>query len=234
MRGGFEEEDFDRGRQRRDTELTLGSTTLLGIFFGMVLLCGLFFALGFAVGRYGPSDSPLVSRQAATAPSSAIVASAKAKPSATGQIAPQPQPAAVSVPVVPSSVQPGPAAPGTPFSAQAGVVSAPASPYGQPQVKPALPTAQYPAPAPAAQPPALGPAPGPAAGLMVQIAAVMRPEDAEVLVEALRKRGYPVSVRRLPTDSLIHVQIGPFNSQNQANRWKQKLLNDGYNAILMP
>ena len=70
--------------------------------------------------------------------------------------------------------------------------------------------------------------------MMVQIAAVMNPEDADVLVEALRKRGYAVSVRRLPTDNLIHVQIGPFRSQDEANRWKQKLLNDGYNAVLMP
>ncbi len=218
MRGGFEEEDFDSGRRRRDTELTLSSTTLLGIFFGMVLLCGLFFGLGFAVGHYAPSDSPLASRQSATAPPTAIVATAKAKPPATEQITPPPQSLAVSTPLptpdaTPSSTHVAPAA------SQAGVVSA--APDAQPQVRPALP-------------PDLPPALGPASGMMVQIAAVMNPEDADVLVEALRKRGYAVSVRRLPTDNLIHVQIGPFRSQDEANRWKQKLLNDGYNAVLMP
>jgi cell division septation protein DedD len=69
---------------------------------------------------------------------------------------------------------------------------------------------------------------------MVQVAAVMHPEDAEVLVGALRRRGYPVSVRRLPTDNLIHVQIGPFKSRDEAYRWRQQLLNDGYNAMVMP
>ena len=70
--------------------------------------------------------------------------------------------------------------------------------------------------------------------VMVQVAAVMHPEDAEVLVGALRKRGYPVSVRRVPTDTLIHVQVGPFKSRDEAIRWRQRLLDDGYNAIVQP
>ena len=226
MRGGFEEEDFDSGRRRRDTELTLSSTTLLGIFFGMVLLCGLFFGLGYAVGRYAPSDSPLASRQSATAPRPAIVATAKAKPPATEQIAPQPQSLASS------AHPPAPDAPAytnaAPAASQARDASAASN--APPQVRPALP----PPSASAATMPVLQPSLGPASGMMVQIAAVMNPEDADVLVEALRRRGYAVSIRRLPTDNLIHVQIGPFRSQDEANRWKQKLLNDGYNAVLMP
>ena len=69
---------------------------------------------------------------------------------------------------------------------------------------------------------------------MVQIAAVSNPEDAQVLTAALRKRGYLVTVRRDPADNLIHVRIGPFASQAEANSWSMKLLNDGYNAILQP
>jgi len=69
---------------------------------------------------------------------------------------------------------------------------------------------------------------------MVQIAAVSHPEDADVLVGALRKRGYAVSARRDPADGLLHVRMGPFKSHDEANRWKQKLLNDGYNAVVQP
>jgi cell division septation protein DedD len=69
---------------------------------------------------------------------------------------------------------------------------------------------------------------------MVQIAAVSHQEDAEVLVSALRKRGYTVTARRQPSDSLIHVQIGPFTNRNDANAMRLKLLNDGYNAIVQP
>ncbi len=67
---------------------------------------------------------------------------------------------------------------------------------------------------------------------MVQIAAVSRPQDADVLVAALRQRGYGVVVRSEPQDNLLHVQVGPFANRMQATAIKQKLLSDGYNAII--
>ncbi len=67
---------------------------------------------------------------------------------------------------------------------------------------------------------------------MVQIAAVSRPQDADVLVAALRQRGYGVVVRSEPQDHLLHVQVGPFANRMQAAQIKQKLLSDGYNAII--
>ena len=69
---------------------------------------------------------------------------------------------------------------------------------------------------------------------MVQIAAVADVADGEVLVSALRKHGYAVTARREPSDNLIHVRIGPFATREDALRWRQKLLNDGYNAIVQP
>ena len=72
------------------------------------------------------------------------------------------------------------------------------------------------------------------AGLMVQVAAVSHPEDANVLMAALRKRGYTVTARRESDDSLIHVQIGPFANRADANAMSQRLLNDGYNAVVLP
>lgn len=69
---------------------------------------------------------------------------------------------------------------------------------------------------------------------MVQIAAVANSDDADVLVTALRKRSYSVTASREPADGLIHVKIGPFNSRNEANRWRDKLLGDGYNAVVQP
>lgn len=69
---------------------------------------------------------------------------------------------------------------------------------------------------------------------MVQIAAVAHTEDAEVLVSTLRKRGYFVTTLRDPADNLIRVRIGPFYSREEADRWRVKLLDDGYNAIILP
>jgi cell division septation protein DedD len=81
---------------------------------------------------------------------------------------------------------------------------------------------------------AVAPALAPAGSLMVQIAAVSQQEDAEVLMSALRRHGYPVAARREPLDGLIHVRIGPFKSRDEAEKWRQKLLNDGYNAMVQP
>jgi DedD protein len=67
---------------------------------------------------------------------------------------------------------------------------------------------------------------------MVQIAAVTHQEDANILVGALRKRGYVVVVRNDPKDSLLHVQLGPFSSRDEARAMRARLLGDGYNAIL--
>jgi DedD protein len=67
---------------------------------------------------------------------------------------------------------------------------------------------------------------------MVQIAAVRLQTDANVLVSALERRGYHVVVRNESADSLLHVQIGPFNSRLDANNMRAKLLADGYNAVV--
>ena len=67
---------------------------------------------------------------------------------------------------------------------------------------------------------------------MVQIAAVTEAETAELLVTALKKRGYAVSVRREAGDSLLHVQLGPFATRADAQAMRQKLQSDGYAAIV--
>lgn len=69
---------------------------------------------------------------------------------------------------------------------------------------------------------------------MVQVAAVSHEEDADVLVNALRKRGYAVSSQRQATDGLIHVRIGPFATREEATRMARRLLDDGYNAMVQP
>jgi cell division septation protein DedD len=236
MRGVFDDEELEQAQPRRDTELTLGAGTLLLIFFGLVLLCGLCFGLGYTVGRRGarpsvagqqPVDDAQAPLQAngslpkpsATAPvpiaQTAKSAMSQAAASQTG-VADQAQSAASAAMPVAAQQTSNPAA----------------SPVGQPQVRPALAPATSGPQATSAS--SVHPALPPAVPLMVQIAAVSHQEDADVLAGALRKRGYAVNVRRDPADNLIHVRIGPFNSRDEANRWRLKLLNDGYNAMIQP
>jgi cell division septation protein DedD len=69
-------------------------------------------------------------------------------------------------------------------------------------------------------------------GLMVQVAAVSKQEDAEAMAAALRKKQYPVLVVPNQTSNLFHVQVGPFADQKDAEAMRARLANDGYNAIL--
>jgi cell division septation protein DedD len=66
----------------------------------------------------------------------------------------------------------------------------------------------------------------------VQVAAVSHQEDADMLLNALKRRGYSVSIRHEPQDKLLHVQIGPLATRKDADAMRQRLLADGYNAIV--
>jgi cell division septation protein DedD len=67
---------------------------------------------------------------------------------------------------------------------------------------------------------------------MVQVAAVRVAQDAQILVDALKRHGYSAVVRNEPQDQLLHIQLGPFTSRAGANAMRSKLLADGYNAVI--
>ena len=223
MRTVFEEEEEDLAphEEQDDRELTLSSTTLLVIFFGLVLVCGLFFGLGYTLGHR--SSTSAADRE--STPASETPAPASAATSFDAK--PKPSPAAQTAVVA----DPAPAT-GDAQSADA-FGDTPSQPE-PPTVKPALVETKPAAPVQVAKisaQPAATPASVPT-GIMVQIAAVSNPADADVLIGALQKHGYTVAARRQPSDTLIHVQIGPFPTRADAVAMRQKLLGDGYNAII--
>jgi DedD protein len=66
----------------------------------------------------------------------------------------------------------------------------------------------------------------------VQVAAVSKQEDAEALVEALKRKQYPALTASPSPDKLFHVQVGPFAEVKDAEAVRTKLVSDGYNPIL--
>ena len=64
------------------------------------------------------------------------------------------------------------------------------------------------------------------------MAAISHKEDADLLLASLHRRGYSASIRQVPQDSLLHIQIGPIASKKEAEVMRQRLLSDGYNAIV--
>jgi cell division septation protein DedD len=218
------------------SEITLSTASLLGIFFGLVLVCGVFFGFGYSMGR-GTGAGAQANLPAP--PSNANEADETAAP----EKAPAPAPAPAKAEAQDDSQANGKAA--TPVVTPSKTDEAPTEDVkAEERPAPARTTTETPAqlvagkpaagrqnPAPAYLPPADAPPSAPGQS-MVQIAAVSRPQDADVLVAALRQRGYGVVVRSEPQDHLLHVQVGPFANLTQATAIKQKLLSDGYNAII--
>ena len=238
MRGYFDEDEPETRRPRRDHELTLGAGALLGLFFVLVLVCGFCFGMGYTMGHRSAVRSAAAGGPTAAPDQEPLQGNDSIPKPSAAQTAPIPlsdepptAPAAGTAAIGASTTAPGESAAANGQGATAPGAADGTAPQ---QVQPALPAAGNPAPAAQGAAPNVQPALPNQARLMVQIAAVANPEDADVLETALRKRGYAVTAARDPADGLIHVKIGPFMTLDEANRWRDKLLGDGYNAFVQP
>jgi DedD protein len=214
----------DLHETQRDREISLGAATILGIFFVLALICAVFFGFGYSLGRRSTQQqtTPLPSEPAATLSpnsskpspgSAAITASSSGKyasdaPAAKDELSTSPQ---ESLP--------------TPTTRAVALDSTATNPAAKPAASPVLVTRPVPPPIPTVAPSTPG-AP------LVQVAAVSHQEDADILLSALKRRGYAVTIRHEPQDKLLHVQIGPFATKKDAEAMRQRLLSDGYNAIV--
>jgi DedD protein len=189
----------------QDTEITLGTGKLLVLFFGLVGVCALFFALGYSLGR---KTEPSLAAASAGMPAQPASAATKANASA---------------PTTP------------PMTFYKNVEQKDLNP----ELTPATDAKTEATPAPngdAATAPLVN-APDaatlPTAGYFVQVAAVSKQEDADALVDALKKKQYPAFVAtQSTTDKLFHVQVGPYTEVKDAEAMRARLIGDGYSPIL--
>jgi cell division septation protein DedD len=200
----------------QDTEITLGTAKLLSLFFGLVIVCAVFFALGYTLGRKSDSGFPTVAGAAAPAGTSPVKPAGSA---GTPSAAPMTFYKAVEQKSADSQLTP--AASDATSGASAGVSagnSARAS-SGESETQ----AAKLPDPM----------APIPGTGYFVQVAAVTKQDDADALVDALKKKQYPAFVAgNSAADKYFRVQLGPFGDIKEAESMRTRLINDGYNPIL--
>jgi DedD protein len=237
----------DRGqRDGKDSEVTLSPASLLGIFLGLVLVCGVFFGFGYSVGRRAVSSGSVPASADGDAEGTDTLNAPIAKPPAArttddddaaaikdsssshasdGRSDTLLEPASTAPVSLP--VSDAPATAEAPVKALGGHAAPPRGALNNAAGTNSTPSTVLPA---AVQKPSEG---EPETGrTVVQVAAVTHQEDADVLVSALRQKGYHAMERSEPQDKLLHVQVGPFSSREDANTMKQKLLADGYNAII--
>ncbi len=195
---------------KRERELTLSTGVILGIFLALVVLCGAFFGLGYKMGTRAPVPVGTAAGTEGAQPSTGLFSGFK--PAAGSPMAPPP--ASSSQPVVPRS--------GSGWVPRGGGSAAESA---QPEAAPVAHAAAPVVTTPAQQPVATG-------NFVVQVAAVSHEEDAQLLVSALRAKGYPVNATAEPGDKLYHIQVGPFTNMRDATATKQRLLADGYQPII--
>jgi cell division septation protein DedD len=199
-----------------DTEITLGVGKLLGLFFGLVILCGIALGVGYSLGRNSARQAAAAEASAATAPANQVPSSSS-KPGAA-QVASPRNPDCTTGDNCPTQSASAPSTSDLTF-------------YQSVQQKDTHP--QLTQPEAATAPPAaasetrttLG------AGYLVQIAAVRNQDDAKLLSDALQKQRYPVIITQ-PGDKLFHVQVGPYADIKQAEAIRSRLISAGYNAFL--
>lgn len=222
------DDNLDDFNHTADREITLGTTMILGIFFALAVLCAIFFGFGYQLGRKSIVSS--TGSYPGQAPASANFAGFKpAAGSVVGSTPDKSSGQAVAVPyapLAPPAAAPHPAQPAPEPPADATGDSPASAPTEAPTTSSA-----HPLPAPAAATSTAATTPE-LSGAIVQIAAVSHQEDADLLVTTLKRRGYNVAVHTEPQDKLLHVQVGPFASHKDADAMRQRLLADGFNAIV--
>jgi DedD protein len=202
----------------QDTEITLGTGKLLALFFGLVVVCAVFFALGYTLGR---KSEPVVAAAGSLVP---VSSGTTTKPAGAGSSsAPMTFYKAVEQQSANPQLTPASSVAGNsqPATGQTAVVEMPTAPPGKsteeaqsnglPDPMAAVPGGNY----------------------FVQVAAVTKQEDADALVDALKKKTYPAFVAaNSASDKLFRVQVGPFSEVKEAEAMRGRLINDGYNPIL--
>jgi cell division septation protein DedD len=179
-------------------ELVLGNRQLISVFLIVVILLGVFFSMGYIVGR---NSSPATETARDEKPKTDHSADSS-DGSDTGQPTEQP---AIDPATAPASDSTPPATPPEVTKpAQSQPPPAKAQPVHAKEVKPK----PSPAPPPVTPPVRAAAAGEPSGGQYWQVVATSRP-DAEIIAEALGKKGFHVVLAPAPKDGIFRVLVGP-------------------------
>lgn len=213
-------EDEQDELPQRERELTLSTGAILAIFLGLMLLCGVFFGFGYNLGRKATTTA-----NAALPGTPSDAEAAETGSSTFDNFKPSPSsPPASTSPATRTS---------TPAQSHAAIKDRePEAPAARPS--PPTPPASRLANSAGPSPRAAAPAIAPGGAFVVQIAAISptHKDDADLLMNALHGKGYQVAERTGTQDKLIHIQVGPFATKADAEAMRERLIVDGYNAIV--
>ena len=203
-------------------ELVLGNKQLLSVFFILVVLLGVFFTMGYIVGRNNPSleaANLAVARKparGAAGPPREVDAGTSAPTAPRVIVPPQADPPKTEAP------KPNPEPPKT----EPRKVEPPKTEIAKADpVKPEPPKKEPEKPKPAPAEPPAAPAVGkPGPGSYLQVAAI-DVKGANIMVDSLRKRNFQAIITPGPADrpNIVRVLVGPLSSAEEVARVRTRL-----------
>ncbi|MGA9883980.1 MAG: SPOR domain-containing protein [Candidatus Acidiferrales bacterium] len=209
--------------KRGGGDRVLESRHLVGLFLGVVLLCGVFFSLGYVMGKtqYGGAV------HASSADMNAPVRGARTRPTPADSPA-----AAASAPNAgewdfygkkqddDDHLQ-SPAKKSSPWAS-----SSPATPAPMAKAAPARSFREVPATARFRAPRITRGA------IVLQVAALRHQGDALAMAEMLQQKRFPSFVVTPASDSFYRVQVGPYRNERAAESARRALERAGFKAII--
>ena len=214
-------------------ELVLGNRQLISVFLIVVILLGVFFSMGYIVGR-NSSPATEAARNEKPKPDADSDTSDGSNPDATSDGANSGANSGNDATTSTESTHPAAAKPVQTTPAQP--TPAPAPPKPEPvraqENRPKPSPSPAPAPAPV-RPPVRATASGePSGGQYWQVVATSRP-DAEIIAEALGKKGFHVVLSPAPRDGIFRVLVGPLGDASSQAQTRTGLESAGFkNPIL--
>jgi cell division septation protein DedD len=205
-------------------ELVLGNKQLLSAFFVVVILLGVFFTMGYFVGKNTATagfNAGQGAAQGGTRPDAAGKPLDSGTGAMTGGLPPD-----ITTPVVDpnSPATPLPTTPGPPATLP------PPAPKSEPksETKPDA-KKEFPLEAPPAKTESSAQSGG--EEMYLQVSAVRRP-DADNLAKVLSERGFPALLRESSKPGLYRVMVGPFKTTGEMGRAKADLKAKGFESIV--
>jgi cell division septation protein DedD len=210
-------------------ELVLGNRQLISVFLIVVILLGVFFSMGYIVGRNSSPPTEAARNDKPKADADSSDSSSTDPPAADATTAPA-APEPTSAPSIDSTPPSTPPESTKPAQAQPPVL---APPKTQPVHTKEVAPKPSPSPAPAARPPVHAAAAGePSGGQYWQVVATSRP-DAEIIAEALGRKGFHVVLAPAPKDGIFRVLVGPLSDAPAQAQTRTGLESAGFKNPIM-
>lgn len=211
--------------KRGGADRVLESRHLVGLFLGVVLLCSVFFTLGYVMGRTQFSGPVLA--ETFGKPSSAPAPSPKAKE-------PQPPAAAPGEWDFYGKKDDSGAPPPSPKhqTNPTNAAPIPAVATKSSSAPPAAAAKPVAASVPAKQPPRYQPPKMGKGAIFVQVAALARQSDALHMADIIQEKQFPAFVVTPAADKFYHVQVGPYPDEKSAEAAKRALEQLGFKPII--